>query len=114
MQEEKKVDSLRWVSHNNLKFRISRVDEETSVLWASISEVDLCFTLMFYDFLDRVRESLNLNLEIDTSWKGWRGFKLKNSEVDLLMGEIANFVIEWEIEANENGDRLSDEEWYSI
>ncbi len=114
MNEEKKIDSLRWVSKNNLKFRINKIDEESSVLWASILGVDLCFTLMLYDFLDRVRESLNLNIEIDTSWKGWRGFKVKNSEVDLLMEEIANFVIEWEIEANENADRLSDKEWYSI
>ena len=114
MHEEKKIDSLRWVSNNDLKFRIHKIDEESSVLWASILGVDLCFTLMFYDFLDRVRESLNLNLEIDTSWKGLRGFKVKNSEVDLLMGQIVDFVIEWEIEANENADRLSDEEWYSI
>lgn len=111
---KKKKDSLRWGSKNNLKFRINKIDKESSVLWASILGVDLCFTLMLYDFLDRVRESINLNIEIDTSWRGWRGFKVKNSEVDILVGEIENFVIEWEIEANENADRLTDGEWYSI
>ena len=112
MHEEKKVDNLRWVSHSNLKFRINKINEETSILWASISGIDLCFTLMLYDFLDRCHESLNI--EIDTSWQGWRGFKVNNSEVEFLIGEIANFVIEWEIEANENGNRLSDDEWYSL
>lgn len=85
-----------------------------SIIWATILEVDLCFTLMLYDFLDKFLENFHIDIKIDSSWKGRRGFIVKNGEVDLLLREIANFVSEWEIESNENGDKLPDEEWYSI
>ena len=114
MYEEKKVGNLRWVSHNNLKFRIHKVSDEMSVVWASVEAVDLCFTLLFYDFIGRWRENHNIELEIDTSWQGWKGFKVKNIDMHILLKEIINFVIEWKVNPNQNGHRIPEEKWFSV
>lgn len=114
MKNEKKVQNIRWLSHENLNFRINNNNNNTSTLWVSISGVDLCFTLILYDFIERCNENSNIHIEIDTAWNNWRGFKVNSSEVDSLLQEIINFIVEWEIEANENGDILSEERWYAI
>lgn len=112
MHEEKKNDRLRWLSHNDLKFRIRKLDEDISVIWVSKQGADIVFSLMFYDFLDRCSD--NLNIEIDSAWYQWKGFKVKNNEVDFLIGEVISFIEEWGVEASNSENRLSEEEWYSL
>ncbi|EEK47225.1 hypothetical protein bcere0002_58080 [Bacillus cereus ATCC 10876] len=38
---------------------------------------------------------------------------IKNHDINLILGEIINFISEWELEGNSNADNFSTEEWYS-
>lgn len=113
MKEEKNENGINWIVHDNLKFRIKRINEELSILWISDNFKNLCFNLIINDFLSRCEEELNIFMDIDMTWNRHRGFKIKNCEVNLLLGEIINFIFEWEIEPNENADKFSEQEWYS-
>lgn len=113
MNEEKRVGRFRWLSHDDLKFRIKEVDSNISIIWVSKFGTDICFVLSLYDFSDRCREDMNLSFEYDSSWKQ-QGFKVKNSDIDILLGEIVRFINEWEIETDATLEKFSDEEWYSI
>ncbi|WP_432665097.1 hypothetical protein R9X47_02380 [Wukongibacter baidiensis] len=113
MNEEKRENDMSWFVHNNLKFRVKRKNEESSIIWISDNFKNISFSLVISDFLSRCEEELNINVEIDMSWNRHRGFIIKNNEVNLVLGEIINFVTEWAIEPNENADKFSKEEWYS-
>jgi hypothetical protein len=114
MKKEKTLQNIEWVAHENFHFRIQKKHDNTATLWASVSGKDLCFSLIFYDFLERCYDRINIQIKMDTSWNDWRGFTVNQSEVNLLIQEILNFVVEWEIEANENEVAISDEQWYAV
>lgn len=113
MKEEKKENSICWLKHNSLKFRIKEINKELSIIWVACNFKNLCFSLIMYDFLRRCEEELYINMDVDTTWNGHRGFKVKNSEIDIILEELMQFVMEWEIETNEKADEFSKEEWYS-
>ena len=56
---------------------------------------------------------MNINIEIDFTWNNHRGLIIKNHDINLILGEIINFISEWELEGNSNADNFSTEEWYS-
>lgn len=114
MQEEKKFEDLSWVIHGGLKFRIRQTNAENSIIWVSMTGNDLGFSLVMNDFLEYCTEELGLEIEIDSSWHNWKGFLVKNREVNLVIGEIINYQQEMEIEPAGNNNGLTEAEWYSV
>jgi hypothetical protein len=112
VKEEKRQDGWRWLSTGDLKFRIKEGGEESTV-WASRSFVDLGYSLAMYDFVDRCRDELGLELKIDRTWRGKTGFKVRAKEVAILVGEIVFFVREWTIELDPEDGQVTESEWYS-
>lgn len=113
MKEEKIQGNIKWITYNNLRFRIEKVNDDSSVIWVSDNFVNLCFTLVMNDFLSKCEEGVNINIEIDFTWNNHRGLIIKNHDINLILGEIINFISEWELEGNSNADNFSTEEWYS-
>ncbi len=111
MHEERKLENTRWISHKQLRFRIKSIND-FAVVWVSKHGADLSFSLVLYDFLERCNDDFNLLIETDSSWDKGTGFRVKNNEIDLLVGAIIEFDNHWEIEPDSN--KLSDDEWYSI
>lgn len=112
MKEEKIQGNIKWIAYNNLRFRIEKVNDDSSVIWVSDNFVNLCFTLVMNDFLSKCEDELNINIEIDLTWNNHRGLIIKNHDINLILGEIINFISEWELEGNPNADNFSTEEWY--
>lgn len=113
MKEEKIKGNIKWIAYNNLRFRIEKVNDDSSVIWISDNFVNLCFILVINDFLSKCEDGLNINIEIDFTWNNHRGLIIKNHDTNLIIGEIINFISEWELEGNPNADNFSTEEWYS-
>lgn len=113
MKQEKKENNIIWFIHDNIKFRVKNTDKKTSVIWISSNFKNICLTLMINEFFTYCEENLGIIIEIDRNWNKHRGLILNKNEVDLILGEIINFIIEWEIEPNPNADEFSKKEWYS-
>ena len=49
--ERRKIQgNIKWITYNNLRFRIEKVNDDSSVIWVSDNFVNLCFTLVMNDF----------------------------------------------------------------
>lgn len=113
MVVEKKTKNHLWITGGDIRFRIEHGEQDLAIIWATISGVDLCLTLLFYDFIGRLQDNLGIVIKVNASWRGRRGFEIETDKISLLISEILAFVSHWDIEANENGDVMPDEDWYS-
>ena len=49
--ERRKIQgNIKWITYNNLRFRIEKVNDDSSVIWVSDNFVNLRFTLVMNDF----------------------------------------------------------------
>ncbi|WP_442868688.1 hypothetical protein [Bacillus cereus group sp. BcHK140] len=58
MKEEKIQGNIKWITYNNLRFRIEKVNDDSSVIWVSDNFVNLRFTLVMNDFLSKCNDKI--------------------------------------------------------
>jgi hypothetical protein len=100
--DDKKSNVLQWISREDYKISIKKVTTDFSTVWISNLGINLCIPLMMHDFIKHCDEVLNLHVEIDSSWIGQKGFKIKNNEVEIFLDEAIKYIKEWKIEPDQN------------
>jgi hypothetical protein len=112
MNNNIKKGAFEWTSRGEIKFRIERIFTDEASVWISHSSVNLYIPLVMHDFMEHC-DSVGLNIEVDLSWKGKKGFKVKGNDINSFLDEVAKFIDEWDISPSENVQKISDEEWFS-
>lgn len=113
MKEEKNSRNIIWFAHDTIRLRVKKEQDGLSVIWATKDFKNLILPLVLSDFIYRSEQELHLDIDIDKSWDGHRGFKVKNDDVNLLLGEIISFTARWDVEVDKHCDSFTSQQWYS-
>ncbi len=114
LEETVKVfDNVRWIERGDLKFRIKKNNDEQSIVWTTKQGIDVNFAIMMYEFFDYCRNEFDIRIIGDNSWI-FKGYKISNDDINIILSEIEIFVDEWNIQPLGIEERISEEEWYSV
>lgn len=115
MDLEKQEGAIKWFKKDNLKIRLKK-EGESSVVSVMLDGYNICFDLMMYDFIDRIKEALLINIQIKKIWDNRHVIIVDSNDAMILMDYIAEFVDEWNIKISENtvsdADIISSKLWY--
>ncbi|MCP4133724.1 MAG: hypothetical protein GY754_22335 [bacterium] len=113
MDTVESIDTIRWIDRGDLKFRIKKINDEQSIVWTTKLGFDVNFTIMIYEFFEYCSNEFSIDIRGDNSWS-LKGFIIRNDDIALVLGQIGYYVDEWNIEPDEEDERISEEEWYSV
>lgn len=112
---EKEENNIMWLKEDNLKIRVKK-DKEKSTIAVILDEYNICFKLMMFEFIRHVKEELAVDVSVSRKWMYQRVFIVDSEDSSTLVNYITTFIKEWDIRISENtvssNDIISDELWY--
>lgn len=112
---EKEQNNTKWLKEDNLKIRVKKEGEKSTVA-VILDGYNICFKLIMFEFIDYTKEELSLDVSVTRHWNNQRVFIIDSKESLTLASYISQFIKEWDIKISENtvsdADIISDELWY--
>lgn len=113
----KEFENIKWLRKDRFRFRLEYCSDDVN-LFVMLGNYNICLTLMMYDFVDRIKEDILLDVMAKKSKNNQAFFCSKINEYKELINYIRDFVDEWDISIDKNmfsnTDIISDDIWYSI
>lgn len=112
---EKKHNNIQWFKKDKLRIRVQNEGKQ-SIISVLLDGYNICFKLMMFDFVDRVKKDLLIDVRIEKLWDRQRVFTTDSKyEMDLI-NYLETFINEWNIKINtatvSDSDIISEELWY--
>ena len=115
MDLEKKTEGNEWYKSNNTRMRLI-YDGDKAIVAVNFDGYNICFKLMMFDFIKRIKDELLLDVGVEKIWNDQRAFIIDSKNSMELINFIPVFVAKWDIKINENTfsdeDAISDKIWY--
>lgn len=115
MDLEKEEGIIQWYKKNNLKIRVQNNGTHCTVA-VTLDGYNICFKLLMFEFVDRVRDNLASDIRIERIWDSQRSFIVDSKYVRELINYIPKFINEWNLKISKDtvseADIISDELWY--
>lgn len=115
MNLEKVNGNIKWFRKGKLKIKLKDIGEKSEV-WVILDGYNICFKLIMFDFVERIKEDLMLNVSIKRVWNNQRVFIINSDHALELVNYILEFINEWNIKVSENtisdSDFIPDDLWY--
>jgi len=115
MDLEKTNGNTKWFKKNNLRIMLKSEGKE-SIIAVILDGYNICLKLMMFDFAERVKEELLLDIQIKKLWNNQRVFTINSNEALSLVNYIPKFISEWNLKISKNTvsdvDAISDDIWY--
>lgn len=115
MNLEKVNGNIKWFRKGKLKIKLKDVGKKSEV-WVILDGYNICFKLIMFDFVERIKEDLMLNVSIERVWNNQRAFIINSDHALELINYILEFIYEWNIKVSENTisdfDFIPDDLWY--
>jgi hypothetical protein len=115
MNLEKINGNIKWYRENKLKIKLKDMGEESEI-WVMLDGYNICFKLIMFDFVERIKEDLMLNVSIKKVWNNQRVFVINSGHALELVNYILEFINEWDIKVSTNtisdSDFIPDNLWY--
>ena len=113
MQEEKIINNKVWFKDKDLKIRIELVNKNENLFWVTINNKNIGFIMLMNDFIDWFYNEIGINIEVDTSWNNYKGFKVSKINLKMLVQEIKRFILYFDIKPSENSYQFNLVEWHN-
>ena len=116
MDLEKENTNIKWFKTNGLRIRIKKEEGGKSLISVALDGFNICLKLAMYDFIDRIKEDLSLDVTMSKSWNSQRVLIVDTNNATELVDYISLFVKEWNIRISattvSDSDIIADEKWY--
>ena len=117
MNLEKRIGNIKWYRENELRIKTKNIGKESEV-WVTLDGYDICLKLIMFDFAERVKDDLMLDISTKKVSDKQRVFMIDSDHVLELVNYILEFISEWNIKISANtvsdSDVISDEFWYKL
>lgn len=115
MNLEKDDGSIKWFRKNELRIKLKNLGEESEV-WVTLDGYNICLKLIMFDFVERIKDDLMLDISIKKILNKQRVFMIDSNHVLELVNYISKFIDEWNIKISantvSNSDVIPNELWY--
>lgn len=113
MELKRSEPGCMWFSLGTLHLRLMKHSVRDGwVVWASEDGRGLGFKMAMFDLTDWFSEELDVPAEIDRSWKSMIGFYVDEESPEFVAQEVANFVAERDIRADDQAPKIEPNAWY--
>jgi hypothetical protein len=116
MHLEKENGNVKWFKLDSIRIRLC--NDEQAFVAVTFDSYNLCFKLMMFDFLERIKEDIQLEVKITKKWNNQRVFVVNPDNALEFISYLSLFISEWKIKPTEetvsDKDIISDEIWYDL
>lgn len=117
MDLERQNGEILWFKKENLKVKLKFLGNKSEV-WIILDGYNICFILVFFDFIQHLKEELLLDIAVKKVLNGQRIFIIDSENALEFINYIPQFIKEWNVEITSgmisDSDYISDEIWYSL
>lgn len=116
MIDLEKIDgNIKWFRYDGLRIKWKDMGEKSEI-WATFDGYNICLKLMMFDFVERIKEELLLNISTKRVLNNQTVFIIDSENALELISYILEFVDKWNIRNCINtalvSDFIPDNLWY--
>ena len=117
MNLEREDKTIKWYKEDGIKIRL-KDDGEKAIVSTTLDGFNICLKLIMFDFLDRAKEDLLIDVVIGICWNNQKAFVVNSEDSMALVNYIPAFIKEWNIKISKdtvsNSDIIAEDVWYGL